>query len=162
MGRKVRWFAVWLGLAALASGSAQAAVVYYNTVLVSGRESLEVFALPLDAPGSYRITATDLRWNNTPLEALSFGVFTSTQTLETRVGAGTLEFFKAGPGQVFLQLYARTTAPRFAGLVWFKGESVAVVPLPASLLLLLSALGAAALPQLGRRLRAALAPRYAM
>lgn len=156
MVRKLSWFGVWFVAAAIVSSPARAAEGYSNTVLVSGRESLEVFALPFDAPGSYRVTATDLRWLNTPLEALSFGVFSSTQAIETRSGAGTLEFFKAGPGKVFLQLYARTTGPRYSGLVSLRGEAVAVVPLPASLLLLASALAAAALPQLGRRFRAAL------
>jgi hypothetical protein len=151
--------AMWLGLMLFTGGAAQAATVYSDTVLVRGRESLKVFALPFDAAGNYRITATDLRWGNTPLEALSFGVFTSTQAIATHQGAGTLEFFKAGPGAIFLQIYARTTEPRFAGLVSLHGETVAVVPLPASLLLLVSALGAGALPRLRRRVQAALAAR---
>lgn len=144
---------VWLAVLSGAAFEARADVVYTDTVLVTGAESLQVFALPFDAPGAYRITATDLRWPSVELSALSFGAFTSTESLATRSGAGTLEFFMAGPGQVFLQLYARTVTPYSAGLVAIRGEAVTVVPLPASLVLLLSALGAAGLPWLGRQLR---------
>lgn len=138
--------ALALAVAALAatSGRADAAQIYSDTVLVSGPEYLSVVELPVQLPGTYRVTATDLNWLNTPLQALSFGVFTSTQSLGTRSGAGTLEFFNAGQGKVFLQLYAKTSAPRFAGLVALTGDAVAVVPLPASLPLLLSGLGVAA------------------
>jgi hypothetical protein len=132
-------------------GAAGAATVYTDTVLTSGAEYLGVFELPLQLPGTYSVTATDLKWLNTPLQALSFGVFTSTQTLATRVGAGTLEFFNAGTSKVFLQLYARTAAPRYAGLVGLDATAVAVVPLPASLVLLVSALVATWLAGLRRR-----------
>jgi hypothetical protein len=147
----IRNFRALLAALVLAAGSAEASVVFNDTVLVSGAEYLEVIDLPFDSPGTYRVTATDLRWQGTPLQALSFGVFSSTQPIATRTGAGTLEFFKAGSGQVFLQVYARTVAPRYAGLVALTGETVAVVPLPASLVLLLSALGAAVLPRVRER-----------
>jgi hypothetical protein len=150
-----KWSMAGALLAALlvAAQAVEADVVYTDRVLITGSESLQVFEMPFDAPGSYRITATDLRWPTAELAALSFGAFTATESLATRSGAGTLEFFMAGPGRVFLQLYARTAGPEYAGLVAIQGESVAVVPLPASLVLLLSALGAAALPSLGRRAR---------
>ncbi len=136
-----------------------AATVYTDTVLVSGSEYLSVIELPIDLSGTYRVTATDLQWLSTPLQALSFGVFTSTGSLATHVGAGTLEFFNAGTGKVFLQLYARTAAPRYAGLVALEGTAVAVVPLPASLALLASALVASWLAGLRRRFFGERAPR---
>ena len=145
---------VWMALLASWIGSAEAAVVFNDAVLVRGPEALAVLDLPFDAPGTYRVTATDMNWLGTPLAALSFGAFTSTQALETRIGAGTIEFFHASSGRVFLQLYARTGAPRYAGLIVVRGEMVNVVPLPASLLLLASSLGVAGLARLCGRLRA--------
>jgi hypothetical protein len=125
-----------------ALGRAEATVVYSDTVLVRGPEYATAIELSLPATGTYRVTATDLHWLNVPLQALSFGVFTATSSLATHVGAGTLEFFNAGQGKVFLQLYALTAPSKSAGLVSLQAESVATVALPASLWLLLSALGA--------------------
>jgi hypothetical protein len=123
--------ALWL---ALPGGRAHAAAVFSDTVLVKGPEYLTVLELPLDAIGSYKVTATDLKWLNAPLQALSFGVFTSTQSLGSLQGPGTLEFYKAGSDKVFLQIYAKTTAPKYAGLVSVVVDSkVAPVPLPSSL-----------------------------
>jgi hypothetical protein len=139
--------------AAGCAAPAGAAMLFSDTVLVKGREYLTVVELPLDSIGTYKITATDLKWFGTPLEALSFGVFTATQPVSSLQGPGTLEFFKAGPGKVFLQLYARATGPRFAGLVTLQAEGQPPVPLPASVLLLASALGAGALARGAKRLR---------
>ena len=158
MLRRIWSVAIAVVLCAAWGSTASAATVYTDTVLTSGSEYLGVFELPLELPGTYSVTATDLKWLNTPLQALSFGVFTSTQTLATRVGAGTLEFFNAGTSKVFLQLYARTAAPRYAGLVGLEANAVAVVPLPASLVLLASALAATWLAGLRRRFAAGWAP----
>jgi hypothetical protein len=147
----IRQFAAigaWLVLSTAWSHAACATTVYADTVLVSGAESLSVFELPLDAPGGYRVTATDLGWLNTSLQTLSFGVFTSTQTLATGSGPGTIEFFYAGAGPVYLQLYARTTALHPAGLIGINAATV--VALPSSIVLLLSAMLAAILPRLKR------------
>jgi hypothetical protein len=137
-----------LALTLVPHDSAWGTTVYSDTVLVSGSETLSVFELRLDAPGDYRVTATDLGWLNTTLQALSFGVFTSTQSIATRAGPGTIEFFHAGTGPVYLQLYARTLASSPAGLIGVNAATV--VALPSSLLLLASALFAAALPRLRR------------
>jgi hypothetical protein len=124
---------------------AQAVAVFSDTVLVKGPQYLNSIELPLASTGTYTITATDLEWFGAPLEALSFGVFTATQSLKTMQGPGTLEFFKAGADKVFLQLYARTSGPKFAGLVSVQVDGQAPVPLPASLVLLVSALGGSVL-----------------
>lgn len=123
--------------------AAQAAVVYSDTVLARGPEHASITELALAGPGSYQITTTDLRWLNAPLDALSFGAFTTTAPIETMVGAGTLEFFYGGQGKVFMQLYARPGSGKSAGLIGVQVTSVAVVALPASMWLLLSALTAA-------------------
>ena len=143
----------WVLLLIMRAASADAAMSYSDTVLVSSQRPLQVFELPFDAPGRYWITATDLNWFDVPLQALSFGVFASTGAIEIRTGAGTLEFYKEATRPVYLQLYGVPAAPRFAGLVSFQGGSV--VPLPPSLLLLGSALGAWLLIT-GRRMRGAL------
>jgi hypothetical protein len=122
-------------------GKAEAAVVYSDTLLVRAPAFATAIELSLPTSGTYRVTATDLNWFNVPLQALSFGVYTSTTSLASRVGAGTLEFFNAGQGKVFLQIYAVTAPGKSAGLVSLQAESM-VVALPASLWLLLSALGA--------------------
>jgi hypothetical protein len=137
-----RTVAAVLAIAACA-GTAQATTVYSDTVLVRAPEFASVIELPTSAtPGSYRITATDLNWLGAPLQALSFGVFTATAPVKSKVGAGTLEFFYAGADKLFLQLYAKTAPSKSAGLVGLQADYVAAVPLPASLWLLLSALGA--------------------
>ena len=135
-----RMVAVIVSIAACA-GTAKATVVYSDTVLVRAPEFASVVELPTSMmAGNYRITATDLNWLGAPLQALSFGVFTATAPVKSRVGAGTLDFFYAGTEKLFLQLYAKTAPSKSAGLVGL--EIVTVVPLPASLWLLLSALGA--------------------
>ena len=134
-----RMAAVVLSIAACA-GTAQATTVYSDTVLVRAPEFASVVELPTTTAGNYRITATDLNWLGAPLQALSFGVSTATAPVKSRVGAGTLDFFYAGTEKLFLQLYAKTAPSKSAGLVGL--EVVTVVPLPASLWLLLSALGA--------------------
>jgi hypothetical protein len=142
MSWSYRLIVVALALFAARVDSVEAAQVYADTVLVRGGEYAAVFELPTAPSGTYRVTATDLKWLNVSLQALTFGVFTATGPIETMVGAGTLEFFNAGTSKVFLQLYARPGASKSAGLVGMQVDSVAVVPLPASLWLLLSALGA--------------------
>jgi hypothetical protein len=130
------------GWLVLTEGAAHAAAVFADTVLVKGPEYLTVLELPLDTVGNYKITATDLKWLNAPLQALSFGVFSATQSLGSLQGPGTFEFYKASSDKVFLQVYAKTSAPKYAGLVSMIVEhSAPPVPLPASLLLLVSGLG---------------------
>jgi hypothetical protein len=143
-----RWLAastlaLWL---AVPGGPVYATVVFSDTVLVKGPEYLTVLELPLDAIGNYKVTATDLEWLGAPLQALSFGVFTADHALGSLRGPGAFEFYKAGSDRVFLQIYARTTAPKYADLVGVVVEpSVSAVPLPPSVLLLVSGIGAAVL-----------------
>jgi hypothetical protein len=133
-----------LGLVAFAAsaGAAEATVVYSDTVLARGPEFATAIELGANGPGLYRVTATDLHWLGAPLAALSFGAFTATAPIKTLAGAGTLEFFHSGESKTYLQLYARPAAGKSAGLIALTVD-VAVVALPASLWLLLSALGAA-------------------
>jgi hypothetical protein len=135
--------ALWL---ALPGGRAHAIAVFSETVLVTGPEHLTVLELPLDAIGNYKVTATDLKWLDAPLQALSFGVFTSTQSLGSLRGPGTVEFYKVSSDKVFLQIYAQTTAPKYAGLVSVVVEpNLAPVALPSSIVLLVSGIGGALL-----------------
>ena len=130
--------AAWL---ALPTEAAQAAAVYTDTVLVQGPEFLTVLSLPLDNLGSYKITATDLKWFDTPLQGLSFSVSTSAKTLASLKGAGSFDFFKSTSENVYLKIYAHTLGPRFAGLLSITAEEeLAPVSLPGSLGLLVSAL----------------------
>jgi hypothetical protein len=107
-------------------------------VTVLGQEYLGVLELPVDAPGRYDVTVTDLKWFNVPLDTLKFTLFTATAPIASSQTAGTIEFFHASEEKVFLQLYAKPAAPRYAGLIGVQATSV--VPLPASLWLLGSGL----------------------
>jgi len=131
-------------LVAACAGGVEASVVYSDTVLLRAPEFASVIELPTATTASnYRITATDLNWLGAPLQALSFGVFTATAPIQSKSGVGALEFFYAGTDKLFLQLYAKTAPLKSAGLIGLQADCVAVVPLPASLWLLLSALGSA-------------------
>lgn len=132
---------------------AQAQAVFSDTVLAHGPEFAAKIELPLGKTGGYKVTATDLKWFDLPLQALSWGVFSSSKPLTTMQGPGTLEFFKAGSDKLFLQVYAKTLGPRFAGLVTFQIEEQSPVPLPASLVLLSSAIGGSLLVRGAQRLR---------
>jgi hypothetical protein len=126
-----------------AASTAEAAVVYSDTVLARGPEYLSTTELALPSQGTYQITATDLKWLDAPLSALSFGAFTATAPIKTKAGAGSLEFYYAGTGKVFLQIYARPGTGKSAGLIGVQTASVTVVPLSASVWFLLSGLLAA-------------------
>jgi hypothetical protein len=136
--RKCSWTALLL---AASTGSAHAAMLYSSTVLVKGPEVLKTIELPAEASGDYRITATDLKWFGNASPLLTLGLFTSTDRIKTMQGPGVLDFFKApGMGKVFLQIYVKTSGPQFADLLTVQLEQQAVVPLPASILLLGSGL----------------------
>jgi hypothetical protein len=133
------------GLALIQTPAAQASMTSYSdTVTVLGQEYLGVLELPLDAPGRYQVTVTDLKWFNVPLDTLKFTLFTATAPIASSQTAGTIEFFHASEEKVFLQLYAKPAAPRYAGLIGV--QETAVVPLPASLWLLGSGLAALFVP----------------
>jgi hypothetical protein len=138
----LRSLAVLLALAAACSAHATTVpietVPYSDTVLVQGTQ-LDVVELFLDGPGTYTVTATDLHWFDEPLAALSFGVFRPDGPIVTMQGAGTLEFFNAAAGNVFLQLYARADGLHDVGLVSLV-VAPAVVPLPPPAALLGTAL----------------------
>jgi hypothetical protein len=142
--------ALWL---ALPAGTARAAAVYSDTALVQGPEFLTVLSLPLDHIGNYKVTATDLKWFDTPLEGLSFSVGTSAKTLASMDGSGTFEFFKSTSENLYLKIYGHTLGPRFAGLVSITADEVAAVSLPGSLGLLASSLVGVLLLRRGARTR---------
>jgi hypothetical protein len=132
----------WMGLLLAAGmGSAHGAMLFSSTVLVKGPEVLKTIELPTEASGDYRITATDLKWLGNASPLLTLGLFTSTDSIKTMQGPGVLDFFKApGMGKVYLQIYSKSPNPNFANLLTIQLESQAVVPLPASILLLGSGL----------------------
>ncbi|HZF30376.1 MAG TPA: hypothetical protein VE907_14760 [Gammaproteobacteria bacterium] len=150
--RKCFWLALLLTSGA---GAAHATTLYSGTLLASGPEFLTSLELPvLEPQGEYKVTVTDLKWFNTPAQALSFGVFTAAGPVKTSPTAGTLQFFK-GPGKVSLLVYAKLGGPRFADLFGLTVEDTVVVALPSSFLLLASALGGSVLLKRRRRIRSA-------
>ncbi len=144
--KRARGYSWMVLLFAASAGSAEGAMLYSNTIMVKGSESVKTIELPIEAEGSYRVTMKDLKWFDKESPLLTLGIFTSTEKITTLQGAGTLDFFKAaGTGKVFLQIYARPPGPQFADLIGIQIESQAVVPLPSSILLLSSVLVACAL-----------------
>lgn len=136
--RKCFWLALLL---AGGAGAARATTLYSDTLLASGPEFLTSLELPvLEQQGEYKVTVTDLKWFNTPAQALSFGVFDAGGPIKTLPTAGTIQFFK-GAGKVSLLVYAKLGGPRFADLLGVTVENTVVVALPSSFLLLASALG---------------------
>ena len=129
---------VWLAALLVAgAGTARAEMMtlpYSGSVTVTGT-ALEIVELQVASAGKYQVTATDLNWLGTPLQALSFGVFTSTTPLGTMQGAGSFAF-DAQPGKLFLQVYATAGGSRGVGLVGLDVVSIAPVPLPSSIVLL--------------------------
>jgi hypothetical protein len=140
-------------VAALAASisTAEATVVHSDALLARG-EFPSSTEMNFVGPRTYRITAADLHWLNSPLSALRFGAFTPGPPPKQMFGAGTLEFFYAGRSRVlFFRFYGRH------GWGWFvlphggHVTSAAPVPLPASLWLLSSALALAGIASWIRR-----------
>src|SRR5262245_4946017 len=124
--------AIWLGLLLTVAGSAAAEqVLYSSTIRAAGSaaapEFLTSIEMPITAAGDYRSTTKDWRGFDVPLQALSFGVYTSKGKIAGREGAGILDFFNPGQGKIFLQIYALTSGSHYAGLIGVQCDPLQVV-----------------------------------
>jgi hypothetical protein len=118
-------------------------VPYADLVLVRGRQT-NVFTLNFRQPGNYEISVIDLKLGRQPLGFLSFDVFgKSVPDTEPVVGSGTLALYISAAGKNFLRIRASAARSFGYGLYAFhvvRNQDAPVVPLPATLLLLLSGL----------------------
>lgn len=152
---------ILVATAALPTRPAEAAAIDCNTqpatdVVCQGSKTvigdgLGIFAFTVEEGGWYELLLFDYEWPNQPLETLSALLTTSRGVIGSLDLAGSLLFF-AAPGQYFAQVYADTGDPLSAGLYGVNVQA-SVVPLPAGLLLFVSALCAGAV--VARRFRPA-------
>ena len=128
-----------LGHAAMidCSSSAQGDTVCNATKTVVGSD-VSVFKFTVDR-GAYSFSLLDYQWPSEPLAQVSAILTSATATIGSLTSDGSLAFFLA-PGTYFVQVFAQASESSMVGLYGLSIESVPVVPLPATFLLLMSAL----------------------
>jgi hypothetical protein len=108
----------------------------------------------LTAPGTLTVTLTNVAWPQ-PLASLNFLLSTDHGMMGPEMGAGTYSFNIVAGGNVFAQWFGTAQGPLNAGVYGLKIEfeplGGTAVPLPTSVVLLLSAL--ALLLWQGRRMQ---------
>lgn len=133
-----------IGSGLLAAGSAGASEVLYDSVgFIQGQQSgMESFNV--SGPGTLTVELTNIAWPvslgslNATISSPQFGL------LGPEMGAGTQTFQLTGGGEIFAQWFGNAQGPLDTGVYAMKIEftpSVAAVPLPTSLALLISGLG---------------------
>ena len=130
-----------IGLAVSVSDRAQAGEVLYDgTGFMVGQQTFtDSFVLP--GPGTLTITLSDVAWPDL-LASLDLVVGTAQGLLGPEMGVGTQSFQVSG-GDVFAQWFGTAQGPLDAGAYGLKIEfapSATPVPLPSSVVLLLSGL----------------------
>jgi hypothetical protein len=113
------------------------------------------------APGAGTLTVNvyDLDWPSA-LSSLSFSVTNATSVMGTLTKPGTLEYDVTGPGMYTAVISgAAGNNPFGLGAYSFNVQFTSAVPLPPSVILLLSGLGALGAAVYGRRPLASLIPR---
>lgn len=150
--QKNRWrwralFALLLPFAALSNATATtvdcvgqelSAVVCSSQRTVVGSD-FSIFSFEIQTAGEYEISLSDLMWPSGTLASLSLLLTTSTETVLELTTAGSMMFF-ASAGTYFAQISAATSMSDPIGLYGLRVENVAPIPLPSTVLLLLSGL----------------------
>ena len=130
------------GFAALSGAPIRSAsaseVILDSSGFITGQQTLtDTFSV--SGPGTLTVTLTDMVWP-VALASLDMTVGTAQGLLGPEVGVGTNSFQVNGGGQVIAQWFGTAQGPLDAGVYGLKIEFTPV-PLPASIVLLLSALG---------------------
>jgi hypothetical protein len=131
-------------IAALAaSGRAGAAQVLYNgSGFVTGQQSF-VQSFNITGPGTLTVSLTNVNWPE-QLASLNLLVSSSSGLMGPETGAGTDIFHLKGGGTVFAQWFGNAQGPLDTGVysmnIQFTPSYVNVVPLPASVALMISGL----------------------
>lgn len=143
-----------LGFCALPMTRASADTVLYDgSGFMRGTQSFSD-TFNLTAPGTLTVTLSNVAWP-APLANLNFLLSSDSGLMGPEMGAGTYTFNIVAGGNVFAQWFGTAQGPLNAGVYGLKIEFEALggtpVPLPASVVLLLS--GLALLLWQGRRMR---------
>lgn len=127
----------------LFASSAQASTVAYEDVGFIRGVGFENDSFTVDSNGKYRVTLTDFNFPNS-FDELQLMVSTYDTPINTIVGAGAFDFDAKVGTTYFTNVYGVAGGPLDLGLYGIGVEalnsSVPAVPLPASLLLMSSAL----------------------
>jgi hypothetical protein len=132
-----------LGFAALSgvpvSTAGASEVILDSSGFITGQQTLtDTFSV--SGPGTLTVTLTDMSWP-APLASLDMIIGTTQGLLGPEMGVGT-DTYQISGGEVFAQWFGTAQGPLDAGVYGLKIEFTPVpVPLPTSILLLLSAMG---------------------
>ena len=117
-------------------------VLYDSAGFVQGQQSF-VHAFDITAPGTLTITLSNIPWLDTIADLHCF-LSTASGVLGPSMGAGT-ESLQVGPGMIYAHWFGDANGPYGLGVygvkIMFQPSGVAAVPLPISLVFLLSGLG---------------------
>ena len=100
-------------------------------------DDFAIFRFDVTTPGEYEISLTDLMWPSGTLSSLSLLLTTSTSTVAELPSSGSMMFF-ASAGTYFAQVSAVATTMDPIGLYSIRVENLAPIPLPSTVLLLIS------------------------
>ena len=144
MQSKFLWALVLgLGIGALPMSRATADTVLYDgSGFLQGTESFAQ-TFNLTAPGTLTVTLSNVAWPQ-QLASLNFLLSSANGTMGPEMSAGTYSFAISSGGNVFAQWFGTAQGPLNAGVyslkIDFQPQGGTTVPLPTSLLLLLSGL----------------------
>ncbi len=116
-------------------------VIYDGVGFLVGTQSFED-TFSLSGPGTLSVTLTDFDWPS-PLSSLDMVVSTAQGALGPESGAGTVNYQISNPSTVSAQWFGTAAGPLDTGLVGLEVQftpSATTVPLPTSIVLLLSGL----------------------
>jgi hypothetical protein len=117
-------------------------VLYDGSGFMRGTQSFSD-TFNLTAPGTLTVTLTNVAWPQ-QLASLNFLLSSANGTMGPEMSAGTYSFNVAASGNVFAQWFGTAQGPLNAGVyslkIDFQPQGGTTVPLPASVLLLLSGL----------------------
>jgi len=130
-------FAVLCGVPVSSASASQ--VVFDSSGFIVGQQTLtDTFSV--SGPGTLTVTLTDMAWP-VALASLDMTIGTTQGLLGPEMGVGT-DTYQVTGGEVFAQWFGTAQGPLDAGVYGLKIEFTPVpVPLPTSILLLVSALG---------------------